>query len=387
MTTRKAIAGARIFDGTIWHDDAALVITDGKIESVQPAAHLPSDMEIIHAGGGLVVPGFIDLQVNGGGGVLLNEEPTAEGIRQICAAHAKFGTTALLPTLITDTPEITARTVKAGKQAKDEGLPGFLGLHLEGPHLSVARKGAHDPSLIRPMEEKDIELILTCQGKFEAMMITVAPENVTVDQAGRLAQAGFTVSLGHTETSYETARAYAEAGVRTVTHLFNAMSPLGHREPGLVGAALDTGTLYAGLIADGIHVHPASMQVALNAKTGPGKVFIVTDAMSTIGTDLESFTLNGREILRRDGRLTLADGTLAGADIDMISSVRFVHRTLGLPLEEAFRMASAYPAEAVRVSGRKGSLKTGFDADFVILTDDLDMKSTWIGGNKAYQNH
>ncbi|WP_105383852.1 N-acetylglucosamine-6-phosphate deacetylase [Neorhizobium alkalisoli] len=387
MTTRKAITGARIFDGTIWHEGAALVIASGKIESVLPAAHLPSDMEIIDAGGGLVVPGFIDLQVNGGGGVLLNEEPTAEGIRQICAAHAKFGTTALLPTLITDTPEITARTVAAGKLAKAADIPGFLGLHLEGPHLSVARKGAHDPRLIRPMEEKDIELILTCQGKFEAMMITIAPENVTVDQAGRLAQAGFTVSLGHTETSYETARAYAEAGARTVTHLFNAMSSLGHREPGLVGAALDTGTLHAGLIADGIHVHPASMQVALNAKTGPGKVFIVTDAMSTIGTELESFTLNGRKILRRDGRLTLADGTLAGADIDMISSVRFVHRTLGLPLEEALRMASAYPAEAVRIADRKGSLKTGFDADFVILTDDLGMKSTWIGGNKLYQNY
>lgn len=383
----KAITGARIFDGTIWHDGAALVIAGDKIESLQSTAHLPSDMEIIDAEGGLVVPGFIDLQVNGGGGVLLNEEPTAEGIRQICAAHAKFGTTALLPTLITDTPEITARAVASGKQAKAEDIPGFLGLHLEGPHLSVARKGAHDPSLVRPMEEKDIELILTCQGKFEAMMITIAPENVTVDQAGRLAQAGFTVSLGHTETSYETARAYAEAGVRTVTHLFNAMSPLGHREPGLVGAALDTGTLHAGLIADGIHVHPASMRVALNAKTGPGKVFIVTDAMSTIGTDLESFSLNGREILRRDGRLTLADGTLAGADIDMISSVRFVHRTLGLPLEEALRMASAYPAEAVRISDLKGSLKTDFDADFVILTDDLDMKSTWIGGNKVYQNH
>ncbi len=387
MTTRKAITGARIFDGTIWHDGAALIIADSKIGSVERATHLPSDAETIDAEGALIVPGFIDLQVNGGGGVLLNEEPTAEGLRQICAAHAKFGTTALLPTLITDTPEITAKTVAAGKQAKEQGLPGFLGLHLEGPHLSVARKGAHDPTLIRPMEEKDIELILTCRGEFEAMMITIAPENVTVDQAGRLAQAGFTVSLGHTETSYETARTYAAAGARTVTHLFNAMSPLGHREPGLVGAALDTGSLYAGLIADGIHVHPASMQVALHAKTGPGKIFIVTDAMSTIGTDLKSFTLNGREILRRDGRLTLADGTLAGADIDMISSVRFVHRTLGLPLEEALRMASAYPAEAVHISDRKGSLKAGYDADFVILTRDLGMKSTWIGGNKVYQNH
>ncbi|CDZ68483.1 N-acetylglucosamine-6-phosphate deacetylase [Neorhizobium galegae bv. orientalis] len=385
MSTRKAITGARIFDGTLWHEDAALVFAGGKIEAIQSTSKLPDSIERIDAGGGLIVPGFIDLQVNGGGGVLLNEEPTVAGLRQICAAHAKFGTTALLPTLITDTYEITSRTVEAGKQAKAEGVPGFLGLHLEGPHLSVARKGAHDPQLIRPMEEKDIELMLSCRGVFDAMMITVAPENVAAEQAARLAQAGFMVSLGHTDTTYETAKTYAEAGVRTVTHLFNAMSPLGHRQPGVVGAALDIGSLYVGIIADGIHVHPAAMGVALRAKNGPGKIFIVTDAMSTIGTDMKSFTLNGREILRQDGRLTLADGTLAGADIDMISSVRFAHEALDLPVEEALRMASTYPAEAAYLADRKGALKPGFDADFVILTNELSMKSTWIGGAKVHQ--
>ncbi|WP_037080096.1 N-acetylglucosamine-6-phosphate deacetylase [Neorhizobium vignae] len=385
MSTRKAITGARIFDGILWHEDAALVFAAGKIEAIQPTAKLPEGIEKIDAGGGLIVPGFIDLQVNGGGGVLLNEEPTVAGLRQICAAHAKFGTTALLPTLITDTYEITSRTVEAARQAKAEGVPGFLGLHLEGPHLSVARKGAHDPKLIRPMEEKDIELMLSCKGVFDAMMITVAPENVTVEQAARLALAGFMVSLGHTDTTYETAKTYAEAGVRTVTHLFNAMSPLGHRQPGVVGAALDIGSLHVGIIADGIHVHPAAMGVALRAKNGPGKIFIVTDAMSTIGTDMKSFTLNGREILRQDGRLTLADGTLAGADIDMISSVRFAHEALDLPVEEALRMASTYPAEAAYLADRKGALNPGFDADFVLLTDQLGMKSTWIGGTKVHE--
>ncbi|CDZ57819.1 N-acetylglucosamine-6-phosphate deacetylase [Neorhizobium galegae] len=385
MSTRKAITGARIFDGTLWHEDAALVFAGGKIEAIQSTSKLPDSIERIDAGGGLIVPGFIDLQVNGGGGVLLNEEPTVAGLRQICAAHAKFGTTALLPTLITDTYEITSRTVEAGKQAKAEGVRGFLGLHLEGPHLSVARKGAHDPQLIRPMEEKDIELMLSCRGVFDAMMITVAPENVAAEQAARLAQAGFMVSLGHTDTTYETAKTYAEAGVRTVTHLFNAMSPLGHRQPGVVGAALDIGSLYVGIIADGIHVHPAAMGVALRSKNGPGKIFIVTDAMSTIGTDMKSFTLNGREILRQDGRLTLADGTLAGADIDMISSVRYAHKALDLPVEEALRMASTYPAEAAWLADRKGALKPGFDADFVLLTDQLGMKSTWIGGAKVHQ--
>lgn len=381
----KAIRGARIFDGNAWHDEAALLVSNGTVEAIVPEAAVPADADMVSAGGGILVPGFIDLQVNGGGGVMLNDGPSVEGLRTICAAHARFGTTALLPTLITDTRETTAAVIAAGREAVTAGVPGFLGLHLEGPHLSLARKGAHDPSLIRPMDDGDLERLLACRGAFPAMMITIAPENVTESQVSRLSEAGFIVSLGHTEADFETAGRYARAGARTVTHLFNAMSPLGHREPGMVGAALDNGDLHAGLIADGIHVHPAAIGAALRSKQGPGRIFVVTDAMSPIGTNLESFTLNGREILRRDGRLTLADGTLAGADIDMISSVRFLHRALGLPLEEALRMVSAYPAEAARVADRKGTLKAGFDADFVLLTDDLAMKSTWIGGACIYQ--
>ncbi len=235
------------------------------------------------------------------------------------------------------------------------------------------------------MEENDLDLLLECRDLFPALMITVAPENVTEEQVSHLAAAGFIVSIGHTDSTFETVERYARAGARTVTHLFNAMSPLGHREPGVVGAALHTGSLHAGLIADGVHVHPAAMQIALRAKQGPGRIFVVTDAMSPIGTDLTSFTLNGREILRRDGRLTLADGTLAGADIDMLASVRFLHQRLELPLEEALRMVSAHPAEAAGLAERKGSLKPGFDGDFVLLTDALDMKSTWIGGKLVHQ--
>jgi N-acetylglucosamine-6-phosphate deacetylase len=384
---RRAITGARIFNGTTWHEDSALIFADGKIEAIRPVSALDDGVETIDVGGGLVVPGFIDLQVNGGGGLLVNEDPNVSDLRQICAAHARFGTTGLLPTLITDTYETTARTVEAGKRAKAEGVPGFLGLHLEGPHLSIARKGAHDPQLIRPMEDRDIELLLSCAGVFDAMMITIAPENVTTNQVTRLSQAGFTVSLGHTDTTYETAKDYAKAGARTVTHLFNAMSPLGHRQPGVVGAALDIGSLHVGIIADGIHVHPAVMRAALRAKNGPGRVFLVTDAMSTIGTDMTGFILNGRDILRQDGRLALADGTLAGADIDMISSVRFACQKLGLPLEDALKMASAYPAEAIMINGRKGTLEPGFDADFVVLSEDLQIDETWISGNLVFAKH
>ncbi len=385
MSTLTALTNARIFDGHAWHEDRCLLIEAGKIKRLVARTDVPADAWSVDARGGLIVPGFIDLQVNGGGGVMLNDEQSVEAIMQICATHAKFGTTALLPTLITDTREITAAAIEAGRQAKAANVPGFLGLHLEGPHLSVARKGTHHPALIRPMEQADLENLLALEGVFDALMTTVAPENTTEDQVRQLAEAGLTVSLGHTNAAYETAANYAAAGARTATHLFNAMSPLENRTPGLVGAAINLGTLSAGLIADGFHVHPASMSIALRAKQGPGKIFLVTDAMSTIGTDLPGLTLNGRQIFRKDGRLTLADGTLAGADIDMLSSVLFVHRTIGLDFEEAVRMASLYPARAIGIAGRKGHIKPGYDADFVVLTNDYAMNSTWIGGNRVFE--
>jgi N-acetylglucosamine-6-phosphate deacetylase len=381
----KAYHGARIFTGETWVDGRALLVRDGRIAGLAAPGELPDDAERIDAAGTLIVPGFIDLQVNGGGGVMLNDMQTVEGIRTICAAHARFGTTALLPTLITDRPDITEAAIAAGLEAKMQAVPGFLGLHLEGPHLSLARKGAHDPALIRKMEEADLARLLDAAPLFDVLMTTVAPENATAEQVARLAEAGILVSIGHTDSGFETVRTYAAAGARAVTHLFNAMSQLGNREPGVVGAALEDGRLSAGIIADGFHVHPASMHAALAAKRGPGRIFIVTDAMSTIGTDLASFTLNGREILRENGKLTLADGTLAGADIDMLASVRFVHERLGLPLEEALRMASLYPAEAARVESRKGAIREGMDADFVQLTPELGMFATHIGGTCVFR--
>lgn len=380
----RALTNARIFDGFTWHDNSALLVDGGKIADILAISELSPSAEQINTDGAIIVPGFIDLQVNGGGGVMLNDDQSVEGIRQICVAHAKFGTTSLLPTLITDTREITAAAIKAGLDAKVAGIPGFLGLHLEGPHLSVARKGTHHPALIRPMEDADLQRLLAIGNSFDALMITVAPENTTKEQVRALADGGFIVSLGHTNASYEIAKAYAEAGARAVTHLFNAMSPLENRTPGLVGAALNTGSLFAGIIADGFHVHPASMGAALRAKRGPGKIFLVTDAMSTIGTDLTGLTLNGRQIYRKDGRLTLSDGTLAGADIDMLSSVLFAHQILGLDFEEAVRMATLYPAEAAGVDHYKGQLKAGHDADFVILNDDYSIKGTWINGEPIF---
>jgi N-acetylglucosamine-6-phosphate deacetylase len=384
MTSAFAVTARRIFDGKRMHADAALVVEGDTVRAILSQADLPAGMPRSGAPVALVAPGFIDLQVNGGGGALFNNDPTEAGIRTICEAHARFGTTALMVTFITDRPELKRIAIAAGEQAYTHSSAGYLGLHLEGPHLSVARKGTHDPALIRPMTEADLTYLEGMAGGFGLAMITIAPESVTPEQVKRLAAAGYRVSLGHTDTPCADVTPYVEAGASMVTHLFNAMSQLGNREPGLVGAALASPALHCGLIADGFHVDPVSMRVALAAKQGPAHIFLVTDAMSTIGSDETSFDLNGRTVYRRDGRLTLADGTLAGADIDMLSCIRFIHEQLGFPLDEALRMATTYPAEAIGADDR-GTLDAGKRADFVLLDEDLDLSSTWIGGTCVYE--
>lgn len=384
MSDLQAFTGARIFDGLAWHDDAALLVELGHVSGIVRTADLPAGAETIRLDGGVVVPGFVDLQVNGGGGALLNEVPTLEGIRTICAAHAPYGTTALLPTLITDTPEITDKALEAGIAAEAARVPGFFGLHFEGPHLSIARKGAHDPALIRPVDERDMARFAKAAAALPNLLLTFAAETVPPEQISKVVELGAIVSIGHSDASMALVSAAAHAGATMATHIFNAMSQLGNREPGVVGATLETATMHAGLIADGIHVDPATIAIALRAKQGPGRIFLVTDAMSTIGTDMTRFTLNGREILRAEGALRLADGTLAGADLTMIDAILYMHRTIGLPLDEALRMASLYPAQALGRGDTHGHLAAGAVADFVHLNEAHAVRSTWIGGMKVF---
>ncbi|MCP4316994.1 MAG: N-acetylglucosamine-6-phosphate deacetylase [Hyphomicrobiales bacterium] len=387
MTVQVATSAPRIFDGWTWHKGCAAYQSEGTALEIVPVSDLPGDVPVTRLDHGMLVPGFVDLQVNGGGGVLLNDDPSVESIQTICTAHARFGTTALLPTLITDTPEKTSQAIKAASDAIQRGVTGCLGLHLEGPHLSRARHGAHDPSLVRPATHDDIERLLAAQNAIENLLVTVAPESVSDDQIRVLSKAGISISLGHSDANCATAVNAMRAGASLVTHLFNAMSPLGHREPGMVGAALSQPGVSAGLIADGIHVDPASMGVAIRGKKGPGKIFLVTDAMSTIGSEQTSFTLNGRKVYRSEGRLTLEDGTLAGADIDMIASIRVLVDRMGLELDEALRMASLYPAEALGAADFHGKLGNGSRADFVHLSDDLAVEQVWIGGASVYEAH
>jgi N-acetylglucosamine-6-phosphate deacetylase len=380
MMRNIALTGATIFDGYRCHENAAVLVSEGIVSGIVSREQVPAHFELTHVDGGLLAPGFIDLQANGGGGVLFNDAPSVSGIATICAAHARFGTAALLATLITDTPDITRRAIEAGVQAHAQKIPGFLGLHLEGPHLSMAKHGAHHPDLIRPMTDADVETLRAARQALPNLMVTLAPEVVDDAQIAELAKAGICVSLGHSNASAERAKQAFKAGARSATHLFNAMSGLNHREPGLVGATLNTDGAFAGLIADGHHVMPDAINIALRSKTSGGKIFLVTDAMSTVGTDQTSLILNGRRIIRKDGKLTLEDGTLAGADLDMSSAVRFIARNTPLPIEETLRMASLYPAQCLGIEKTRGCLTPGAAADIVHLDNERHVRATWIAG-------
>jgi N-acetylglucosamine-6-phosphate deacetylase len=385
MSDLLAISGARLFDGQHWHDDAALLVEFGHVAGIVGADAVPANAERVVLKGGMLVPGFIDLQVNGGGGVLFNNDPSLGAIRTICAAHAQFGTTALLPTLITDTVAVNIAAIAAGKAAAEQGVPGFIGLHLEGPHLSLARKGTHDGALIRPMDDADLARLIAARADLPNLLCTVAAETVTPAQITALSAAGIIVSVGHSDAEEGATGAAFDAGASMATHLFNAMSQLGNREPGVVGAVLTHDDVFAGLIADGIHVHPGAIQIALRAKSGTGRIFLVTDAMSQTGTDIRTLTLNGRIITRADGALRLADGTLAGADLDMIDAVEFMHSRIGLAFEEAVRMASLYPAQAMGIEAEYGHLQPGAVASFVHLSDERKVRATWIAGNEVWR--
>lgn len=343
--------GGLIFDGVELHDGAAARFHDGRFVELIAEKDLPAGETIIDLAGDILSPGYVDLQVNGGDGVMLNDDPTVTTLRRISSAHRRLGVCALLPTLITDTPEKTRAAIAATRAALDEGVPGIVGLHLEGPHLSVRRKGAHDAGFIRPMEPADCELLIDAKKDIPRLKVTVAPENVTQEQVAQMTRAGILVSLGHTDANFETCVAYAKAGARCVTHLFNAMSQLGNREPGLVGAALERGELSAGLIADAVHVHPAAMRAAWNSKTGSGEIFLVSDAMAVAGTDQDHFYLDGRRITRANGRLTLDDNTLAGADLDLTTAISVLTKSVGVDLSAALQAATTIPARLIGLTG------------------------------------
>lgn len=372
MTTNTiTFRNGRIFDGTTLHDTHALCVTTGRVTAFGPDAQIADQGQVVDLKGDILSPGFVDLQVNGGDGILLNDDPSVETLTRMAQSHRRLGVAQLLPTLITDTPENTRAAIAAATDAIQTGVPGIAGLHLEGPHLSIARKGAHDGELIRSMTPEDLQILLDAASALPVLKVTVAPENVTEAQVQTLSRAGVLVSLGHTDADYDTCLRYFSAGARCVTHLFNAMSQLGSRAPGLVGAALNSGVVNAGLIADAVHVHPQTMRAAWAAKAQPGEIFLVSDAMAVAGSDATSFDLNGRTITRKGGVLTLADGTLAGADLNLTTAVKTLVDQVGIPLEDALCAATSVPAGLIGTSVPAPTREGTQTSDIVRISHDL----------------
>ncbi|WP_024869884.1 N-acetylglucosamine-6-phosphate deacetylase [Pseudoxanthomonas suwonensis] len=373
-----ALLNARVLAGETLQDGLAVLVRDGNIAAVLPAeqARAQAD-EVQDLDGGILLPGFIDAQVNGGGGVLFNNDTTAAAIAAIGRAHRRFGTTGFLPTLISDDAPVMARAVAATREAIAAGVPGVLGVHLEGPYIAPARKGTHDASKFRVPDAAEAAMATSLDNG--VTLVTLAPEQVPLDTIRAMVARGAIVAAGHTAATYEQARAGLDAGLRGFTHLYNAMSPLQGREPGAVGAALEDREAWCGIIVDGVHVHPASLRVALAAKPR-GKLYLVTDAMPMVGADDPSFALYGEVITAVDGVVRNAAGALAGSALDMATAVRNSVRLLGLPLEEAARMASTYPARFLGLDDRLGRIDAGYRADLVLLDEALQVRATWIGG-------
>ena len=368
---------AVLIDDALARDRAVLVDGDA-IAGVVDATALPHGAERVELPGATLVPGFVDTQVNGGGGALFNDAPSVKTIAAIGAAHRRYGTTGFLPTLISDDLTIVARAVAAVDEAIAAGVPGVLGLHIEGPFLNVARRGIHAARHIRALDDEAFAIITGLRrGR---TLVTLAPEMVEPATIRRLVAAGVIVSAGHTDAGYAATRAGLDAGITGFTHLFNAMSPLETRAPGAVGAALD-GDSWCGLIVDGHHVDPVTMRLAYRLK-GVDRIMLVTDAMPSVGAAEKDFVLQGQRVTVADGICRGADGTLAGADLDMASAVRNAMTMLGVDLPVAVRMASTTPAQFLGLGDRLGRIAPGLRADLVALDDAGSAQRIWIAGRE-----
>ncbi len=376
--TRQIITGARILAGEGWRDDHALIITGARIEAIIPACDAPAS-DLVNLGGGMLLPGFIDTQVNGGGGVLFNDDPSVETITIIAAAHRKYGTTGFLPTLISDDLSVVERAIAAVDDAIAAKIPGVLGIHIEGPFLNAGKRGIHNADKFRVIDGAAIDLLASL--KSGVTLVTLAPELAGEGTVASLVARGVLIAAGHSLATYEQTCAAKSEGLRGVTHLFNAMSQFESRAPGIVGAALEGG-LISGIIVDGHHVHPAALRAAF-AAMGAEQLMLVTDAMPSVGSRSKHFKLGGHDIVAEDGACRAPDGTLAGSDLDMAMAIRNAVTMMNVDLAQASRMASGTPAVLLGMAHARGSLAPGLAADMVHLDEAMVPQSTWIAGHRA----
>jgi N-acetylglucosamine-6-phosphate deacetylase len=372
------LVNARVLLPQGLREGLSVTIRSGHIHAV--SSEPPAGATLVDCGGAMLLPGFIDTQVNGGGGILFNDAPTVETIATIAAAHRRFGTTGLLPTLISDDLDVVAAAIQAVDEAIEAGVPGILGIHIEGPFLNLARRGIHDAARLRRIDAQAIALLGSA--KHGKSLVTLAPECVEPGDVAALVAAGVIVSAGHSEADYDTVRRAIGEGLTGFTHLFNAMSPLLNRAPGMTGAALEDDRTTAGLIVDGHHVHPAVIRIALEAK-GHERLMLVTDAMALTGTPGDRFILQGREILRVGDRLVDVEGTLAGSTLTMARAVRNMIAQTGVDLRRAVAMASSTPAAFLGLVDRTGTIAPGLSADLILVDDTWEVRRSWIRGREA----
>ncbi|QHJ12614.1 N-acetylgalactosamine-6-phosphate deacetylase [Paraglaciecola mesophila] len=364
----------RLLTSNGWLNNQTIHVEQGIIRSISTTASQDAHLDFI---AGSLVPGFIDVQVNGGGGVLFNQAPSVAGLTKISQAHRKFGTTGLMPTLITDELPVMQNAAQVMADAISQRVEGILGVHFEGPHLSKPKKGVHDESFIRPISDEELALYL--RQDLGKVIVTLAPENVSPDVIKHLSQSGVKVCLGHSNADADTVLKAIEAGADGFTHLFNAMSAMQSRAPGMVGVALNTPHTYAGLILDHYHIDPICSEIAMKIK-GKERLMLVTDAMGLIGTDQDSFMFGSQKVTRVGNKLTTEDGTLAGSHLDMLSAVKNAVNDIQLPLEDAIAMASTTPAHYLGLQDTHGDIAPGKRADFVALDDELNITALCQSG-------
>lgn len=378
---RTVYHNGRVLTEAGFRDGLEVVVADGRIAELRtPPPANQEQAERIDLGGHYLVPGFIDVQVNGGGGVLFNDDPSVHGVRTIAEAHRKFGTTGLLPTLISDELSVIDAGTEAVDRAISLGVPGILGIHIEGPFLCPERRGIHEAGKIRRLNETTLGNLRPLNNGVS--VITVSPEAVEPGMIRELVARGFLVCAGHSDATHLQVQDALRQGLRGFTHLFNAMSQLAPRQPGMVGTALAHAESWCGIIADGIHLADESLRIAYLCK-GVEKLMLVTDAMPPVGTKETEFRLQGKQITVKNGVCSYSDGTLAGAALDMVTAVRFAHEHIPCRLEQAIEMAASSPAAFLGLEKRKGRIAPGMDADFCLLDQDLNVTGTVISGVSA----
>ena len=379
-----ALINCRIFDGEKIYADKALVVEGMHIQDVIDQKRFFQENPVVEKydlGGELLAPGFIDLQLNGCGGVLFNDDISEKTLKVMNETNHKFGCTSFLPTLITSSDENILNAIKLLKNIEEPEDIGVLGLHLEGPSISVEKKGIHSVEHIRKLSKK-IASEIQDAGNRIVKIITMAPENSEPNLVKKFSEQGIRVSIGHTNATYEQGKQAVSTGFSMATHLFNAMSQFNSREPGVVGAIFESGEVHTGIIVDGVHSHYASVKIAKSILGE--KLFLVTDAVSPVGTDMEYFFFEGKKVYYRDGKCISADGTLGGSGLTMIQGVKNLVEKVEIPLEEALRMASLYPAAAIGLDDKYGKIKKEYMADIVVLDDNLNIKQVFAKGKKVY---